>query len=645
MGEFKKFIQTNGKSFDEIKQAINKLVNRAVDNVVDTVINDVTEFAPREVRKELKQKANSARQSAAETACKPEKIPPKRPENENVSPKFEYAKKGGVPEKNRIYYPPESHSEHLSPQEELMLSKIGEMRELEICVRGHGIVKRAVELTMLEQGAFMADVEDDFARRAFCALPQPVYAAMSNSQLRTFFTWRTDVQRGKFLETDKPYVLLYCYELLNKIGVSGSVEAFDKLLEVWENCKAFAPYLNALMPRWLKDFYVFNDVTEKYPDINAVLGNVFAGGYEREFLDIESGNYSGKLSFLAENTAYDIKNSAFYTEQNAPLIDAACEAALRSLDEYFSVRGIELSELICGKLKKDYSWVPFKDAIVNLDTTDGFRPLKISASERYCVKRGEPALEMFDFAPSRGFIGFLLKSVEAELRIRTGFNRKIVPKLSMLQNDFINRTKITEATSAPEFLKIIPKAVDEYCDKFGIKPPEKPSNRKNEEERASYTVQKVEIDVSKLSEIRDKSDELAKKLIIEEPEGFEAAEEIATQIGEDEFSAQIDGFKEEFSPVEEEELPLMSGNPIYEELDEEWQTFANNLTPLQIKVLDALQKGNARTFCKENDLLPETVFEEINTEALSAFGDVVVECGELVPDYAEDVARIVNAAK
>lgn len=654
MGDFKKFIQTSGKSFEEIKQAINEMVNRAVNNVVDTVVDDVTQFAPKDVRKSVKQSVKDAGKNAAEGSYKAEKIPPKPPQSQEIGKSTELVYRSGARSYSQIHYPHEAHSDHMTPQEEHMLAKIGQMRELEICVRGHGIVKRAVELTMVEQGEFMADVEDDFTRRAFCALPQPVYAAMSNSQLRTFFTWRTDVRRGSYSETDKPYVLLYCYELLNKVGVDNSVEAFDKLLEVWENCRAFAPYLNVLMPRWLKDFYAFNDVTEKYPDINALLGKPAESEFEREFSQIEAGDYSGKFDFLTQNSAYDIKGSVFFTEQTKPLLEAACEAALYALDEYFKARDIELSELVCGKLKKDYSWTPFKDAIVNLDTADGFRPVRISASERYCVKRGEPALELFDFSPSKGFIGYLLKSVEAELRINTGFNRKITPKLQMLQNDLKNRTKLTEATSEPDFPKTIQKSVDEYCAKNGIIPPSKQSKKKDVDEYATYVVQKVEIDVSKLGEIRDKSDELARKLIISETEDrngldepFEVpdtAEQIAAQINDDEFSAQIEEYKEELSPQEDEELPLQSGNPIFEGLDQDWQTFANDLVPVQIETLKALLNDNVRVFCKERGLLPETVFEEINTEALSAFGDVVIECGGIVPDYAEDIAKIVKAA-
>lgn len=645
MSEFKKFIQTNGKSFEEIKKTINDLVNRAVDNVVDTVIDDVTQFAPKDVRKSVKKSVRDARKNAADGAYKPEKIPERYSQKDDV----EFIRRADAPSNSQIYYPPECHSDKLSAQDEYMLEKIGQMRKLEICVRGQGIVKRAIELTMAEQGAFMADVEDDFTRKAFCALPQPLYAAMSNSQLRTFFTWRTDARRGKFTEIDKPYVLLYCYELLNKIGAESSVDAFDKLLGVWAGCRSFAPYLNRLMPRWLKDFYAFNDVTEKYPEIASALGenDDFSGIVS----DFDSENYAGKFAFLAENSAYDIKSSIFFDEKTQPLIEACCESALHALHDYFVPFGIELSELVCGKLKKDYTWTPFSEAIVNLDTTDGFRPVQISTGERYCIKRGEPALELFCFSPSQGFIGYLLKSVEAELRVKTGFKRKIIPKLQMLSRDFVNRVKITEAISSPEFLKVIPNAVDEYCAKNGIKAPEKRKKPREEEEYIVYTAPKVEIDVSKLDEIRRKSEELSRKLIVDEqdepPEPLDIpdiADNSVAEIEDDEFSAVIDECKEELSEREDEEFPLNTGNPAFEQLDPDWQTFANNLTPIQIQTLKALTEGNVRTFCKERGLLPETVFEEINTEALSAFGDVVIECGEIVPDYADNIAQIVKCS-
>ncbi len=637
MNGFKKYLDTNGKSFEEIKKMINDMVSGAVDNIVDTVVDDVTQLAPNEVRRDVKKRVRDARKRAEEGGYSAETIPRILPEayppehSPQNDPDLIYQRY--APPYAQIAYPHEYLNENMSPREEYMVMKIRQMRELQVCVRGKGIVKRAVELTMLEQGEFMADVEDDYAHETFCALPQPIYAAMSVSQLRWFFSWRTETRRGRYHKTDKPYVLLLCYELLNKIGADSSVDAFKKLLELWENCKPFAPYLNALMPRWLKDFYAFNDVTPVCADIRAKTGDAGYdyGGDVEHFLDIEEKRFSGKLAFLMKNSTYDIKNSIFWSEETKPLIDGACEAALKALDEYFSERGVGLAELVCGKLRKDYTWTPFKDAIVNLDTADGFRPVKISAGEQYCLKRGEPSLELFSFTPSRGFIGYLLKSVEAELRVKTGFKRRIIPKLTMLKADIQNRTKFTKAVTDPEFENVIPRAVDEYCAKNGIRSSAHPKKSALGEEFAVYSAPKVEIDVSKLAMIREQSEETARRLLTDE-------------IAEEEFSALVDECKEELSPCVEEEFNTTVGNPIFDELDADWQNFANALIPMQLCVLKALLDGNAREFCKSEGLLPETVYEEINTEALSAFGDVVVECGELVPDYVENIGKIVKSA-
>lgn len=241
-----------------------------------------------------------------------------------------------------------------------MLDKIHEMRALEETSSNSYITERCTEVSFVRQGEFMADVEDDFSRRVFCALIQPAYMAMSNSQLRTYFTWRTDVRRGRYSEIDKPYVLLYCYELLNRIGVSGAAEAFGRLLELWEGCKGFAGYLDELLPRWLKDFYVYYDITALYPDISQYVGASGGSSRNRFAEEFENGDYSEKLDYLAEYSAYNIKGSIFLSDSTRPLINGACEAAMKALAEYFKERGVEITELLCGKVRKDYSWTPFR---------------------------------------------------------------------------------------------------------------------------------------------------------------------------------------------------------------------------------------------------------------------------------------------
>lgn len=628
--KFKKFIDTGGKTLGEIRRTIERMLGDAVDSVVD----EAARLLPGELRDQIKQTVKDAREGF-DGCYKPERIPPRgavRPQSGKVGR-----------EPFRTAYPREHIPEHMSPEDELMLDKIREMRDLEERSDNGYITGRCAEITFVRQGEFMADVEDDFNRRVFCALPQPVYMSMSNSQLRTYFTWRTDARRGKYSEIDKPYVLLYCYELLNGIGVSSAAESFGKLLELWDGCKPFAGYLSGLMPRWLKDFYVYNDITALYPDITQYVGAAGGSSRNRFAEEFENGDFSGKLDYLAEYSAYNIKESIFLSDSTRPLLNGACGAALNALSAYFAERGVNIIELLCGKVRKDYSWTPFRGAVVDLERTGGFRPMRVGAFERYCVKRGEPSLEVFDFSPSRGFIGYLLKSVEAELRRQTRFKRRIIPNITMLLNDIRNRDKLMTAVSEEGFERIIPEAVAEYCRQNGISSAEKP--RKKAEDAPAYVRERVEIDVSKLGRIREQSDELAKKLIVDDENirtnGLDI-DEMTMMIDNDEFNEQV-ALCAELAPDEPKEFPGERGG-VFPALPAEWQDFANMLTVTQLEILKRMRGGGASEYCRQNGILPETVCEEINTSALDTILDVVIESGEILPDYADEIDRIIRAA-
>ncbi len=672
MGDFKKFIETGGKSLEEIKKAINEMVNKAVDGVVDSLVDDVTEILPRDTRKQIKQTIRESRGYSAQ------KIPPRTSSSRSgadlpsenhssykaasghstsVTPNINYVtgRPEGEPPQldhpNPIGYPHEAIPENMNAQDEYMLNKIREMRSLEEITHNSYIVKQCAQITLVRQGEFMADVEDDFGRRVFCALPHPIYAAMSNSQLRTYFSWRTDVRRGVYGEVEQPYVLLYCYELMNRIGVSSADDAFERLVAVWENCAVNVKYADIIIPRWIKDFYAFNRVTLPLP---AKLADEATGEEYLAARNLEAGNFAGKLDFLAKNSAYDLSESIFINEKTRPMMDGACAAALTALAGYFKPRGVELSSLICGRLRKDFSWEPFYNAIVDPERMDGFRSVEVSPTERYTLKRGEPTLERFEFSVNRGFVGYVLKSVEAQLRRLTGFKRKIIPNIKMLENDIRNREKLEAAVSAPEFSEIIPHAVEAYCRMAGIaiaekSKPKKPLKPWDEAPPTEPVV--VNIDVSKLDKIREQADENARKLIVDEfPEYIEDDlsndpdyEEIADKIGEEEFEESVAEYAQ-LAPEDKEPAPVIgAGNPKFENLDPDWQSLANNLTPGNILFLRAMLDGTDREFCRERDIMPQTMIEEINGEALLAIGDVIVEGGAILDDYAAQVRELVDA--
>lgn len=607
--KFKKFIATGGKSREEIKSDIEKLLRKEVDNAVRS--------AQEEIRKKIAEVIEDAKKHS-DSVPQSEKIPP-REQKEII---YYNAPDRGI-SADEIAFAPEA-PDFNTDADKAINDKITEMRGLnEIFYNGY-LLNQCAEISIVKQGEFMAEVSDDFGRRAFCGISRPIYGALSNPQLRTYFTWRTDVRRGVYHETDRAYITLYCYELMNKIGVISAADAFGRLLAVWEGCRGFAGWLDDIMPRWLKDYYAYNDLSGQYPDICSCFP-VKTQGFSESVSGLYGRDYAGKLRYLMENSSYKLGESVFFSDSTKPLLDGAAGAALAALDAYFLARDISLFKLICGRMKRDYTWTPFAGAYVNLDRMDGFRQVRISPVERYCVKRGEAALELFEPSPYRGFIGYVLKSVESVLRRRTGFQHKITPNIKMVINDFRNRDKLIEAVSAPEFERVITDAVNIWCDKNGIHPAKKVKKNSAEDELRTAPV-KVDIDIGKLSAIRAESEETAKKLIVDEYiSSEETVSEIAGRVSDEVFSEKV---------AEYSETPESAGG---------WDGLANMLSLRHIRVISELLKGGAERYCRENNILPETVYEEINTLALECVGDVVIESGEIVQDYEEELRRIADS--
>lgn len=605
--KFRLMIDSAAKSKQEIQNEIQRLIRAKIERVVD-----------------------EAKQNAEEQG---EKIPPResiyygrKPQQKDIS----------LPD--TLAYAPESPDNSSE-----IYDKIQEMRALGQTFHNGYMLRQCAELTIVKQGEFMKDVTDDFGRSAFCAIDRPIYGALSAEQLRTYFTWRTDARKGTYYKIDRPYVILYCYELLNKIGVLSSDDAFNRLIGVWENCREFCPSLDQHMTRWMRDFYAFNHIAEDFSQLSASFP-VDEKNTDETIAQLFACNYHGKLEYLMSCSSYNLKGSIFFSEETALLIDECCEQVLSAMNSYFLERGLSLFELICGRQKKDFGWSPFAGAYVDLDRMDGFHQCHISATERYCIKRGQPCLERFEYAPYRGFIGYILKAVESVLRERTGFRYSIVPNLSMVLDNFFNREKIYKAASEAEFSALIPETVNRYCDEHGIFPPRKENKRRKScgyedktSEPSSYLPpKKIEIDISALEDIRRAAEETTKKLIIEEYEDALPEEKI-TAIA-DTITDEV--FEELTTQAKRENNTQLD----FSTINEPWKSFAEALDTQLIQLLIAIDHGNSEAFCHELGVLPETIFEELNALSLEHIGDVIIENSEYVPDYYEDIKNIISAA-
>lgn len=651
-GKFGRFIDTSGKTPEEIREEIKRLLSGAVNGVIDSAektadaVDETVRTAAEDIRAKINEIVGEA--GGSKKTYSSQKIPPR--DRENISYRTAPKKPQKTLSADEIAFAPDRFPVKITEKDRAINEKIAEMRRLnEIFYNGY-LVQQCAERSIVKQGEFMADMEDDYEHRSFCNVPRPVYGALSNSQLRTYFTWRTGARRGVYAEADEPYVVLYCYELLNMIGVMSAADAFGRLLEIKEHYARSCPEIKRRLPRWLKDFYAYNDITARYPDISAL----FSGGFEgEEENDLYERRYRGHLDYFMRNSSYNLSGSSFFSEETAPLLDGALSAAWTALDGYFGERGLPLFELICGKMRKDFSWEPFRGAYVDLDRMEGFREVDISSVERYCVKRGAPALECFEAAPYRGFIGYVIKHTEAILRKRTGCRHPVTPNLNTALNDFANREKLVCAVNDPAFAETLDRAVLGWCDSNSIFPPKKERKKParaadNYGETAPPRPAEVTIDIKKLTQIREEAEDIARRLIVEDESAItdEEITGIAEQIIDEDFSEQVAAcadIAQEPEPVDIPPAPAASRFD-FSGLPKTWRALAESLSETQVELLAALTRGTAEEFCRRYGIFPETVYEEINTAALDAMGDIVIEGGEIIPDYEKDIKKIVAAA-
>lgn len=108
------------------------------------------------------------------------------------------------------------------------------------------------------QGLLMANFEDDCPYNGTFKSYFPTYNAMSDRQLRGYFTWRAQVRRGNIEETSTSFAFLYLYELICGIGVDDPLDGFDKIKAFWGTYRAFEPGIDRFARVWLQDYAVFH---------------------------------------------------------------------------------------------------------------------------------------------------------------------------------------------------------------------------------------------------------------------------------------------------------------------------------------------------------------------------------------------------
>lgn len=329
------------------------------------------------------------------------------------------------------------------------------------------------------QGLYMADFEDDYPEEASFFRYYPTYQSMSDSQLRTYFTWRAKVRRGDVQLTSLSYAFVYVYELINCIGVETPQEAFEKLVRFREAYARMDSRMEPYFANWLRDFAVYYHLDP------SVLHDLVQSEHDSALsvlLNAQEETDDALYEAINFISGYKPKNSRLAKQEPEKMKSAVCHV-YRAMDAYSTKhKNITLCEQMFGRIYASpyvmFGSVPFYDRIPRGNYT-------YKVTELYTVSHSEDGWTSTHLWGKKGGgaeLGTLMKAVDCELRKRLHY---------------------------PHLLKDVPMPQyerDIICHAFDTMEAEEKRSRRRE----------IKFDFSKLQGIRETAEETKEKLIVDE---------------------------------------------------------------------------------------------------------------------------------
>lgn len=523
----------------------------------------------------------------------------------------------------------------------------------------------------VQQARFMEDFEDDCPYHGRFVSYFPTYAAMSDRQLRGYFTWRAAVRAGHIEETCLSFAYVYLYELINGIGVSSPRDGFAKLQAFWTAYRPFAPEIDRYARVWLHDYAIYHGLDAALLDhdpgiehdrsllelievsipFDPMLQQLLDQADEdRATVPDQSDQHAqpGTLPFPPDTdleermiaaldafSTYRIARSKLYRERPENLRHVACAVYIRMLAHYRKRRSHGLIESCFGEVAEmPYtmfgSAVFFEehlhaDAMHRLDTLRSYR----------CHKGLWTCRRMYGGDGQSRTLGDIMHAVDCRLRAALGYE----PAL--------------QERKTPKYLaRIIDREIDDWLD-------------------AKPLIEKltVRIDRSKLAGIRSAAAETREALLTEEEREDDGGLSLAGQGMAEDAPRQVDSPAEQTvtlpdaateghvattpgapAPGSEHGMPEAPGATT--PLDMSSAPKATDAAPDLPVALD--DRARAYLTALIEGVAPQTpagisedmLVDQINEALFDELGDTAIEFGpegpQIIEDYEDDIRRLMG---
>lgn len=480
------------------------------------------------------------------------------------------------------------------------------------------------------QGMFMKDFEDDCGKSLPYSAYFPNYQMMGYGQLRTYFTWRTQVRQGNIQQTSTSYAFLYIYELLNNIGVEGPEDGLERLMLFWDAYRVYDASLDKYVVKWLKDYHIYYELPRPFREF---IGENGLEAYYPKLADPED-----KFDLYCTISKYDIRKSNFYTEENRALVQDCFYFTMDRLRKAFSGCHADLEEYIFQPTRSMAAWTPFQGALFYPAARQADRRVVLSEKEVYlCSQNRWTFSAMITTESGKRLLGYCLKQMESVLRRLTKYKHKLTANpdaLSPVMADELRKDGIS-------LEETVTAAVEEFY------------------REATKTV--VKVDNASLEKIRQEAMATQERLIVpEEPlqtvalfgkedsdqgrGGQASGRGLLAETGQSAGIEPLSGADNDLTRNREalcEEISFGSSGPA-----SPWESLREALSETERKALKLVADGetNLRPFADSQDVMLEVLMDGINEKAMDSIGDSILDDGfELYDDYRERVKEMVES--
>ncbi|MCI8441953.1 MAG: hypothetical protein HFG27_05400 [Provencibacterium sp.] len=435
------------------------------------------------------------------------------------------------------------------------------------------------EAVFMKQGKLLAGYEDDYDFQGDVRCYYPTYQALTNRELRGYFSWRTKLRKGDIRKAPLPFAFLYIYELINQIGVAEPAEGY-RLLESFRDAygqldERVLPYLQ----RWMEDYIAYYGLDagllagspQMLREQSISLLEQIEGQGDAQILSAVKLLSSGWLQRSKYYSAYpDDMDKVIVRVLRRISAHYAARCKKGMVEQYFgSMAQMQLrpfdTAVFCDPLKrKDYEYVLDRQWVYRCQ--NGFWSVS---------RRAAPP-------GSAGKLDALLKTIDSVMRRQTGYRYPVQARMNLKW-----------------VLRIIEEEVQSFL-----------AGKKAAEEK------KVVIRYGQLSRIRQDAAFIQERLLTEEE---------ADMPEEPPLPQPPPGPEEPVSPKE----------PAGEE--------GALLSPAEYRLLQSLLYGRDDSWVQKEGYMLSVLADGINEKLYDIFQDAVLdELSRPVKDYMEDLKEMVH---